>query len=134
MKKINEIVCVTFDEADEGKAFTDIDNSSMRPFCVDDYTVDRADKRFKLISSLCSVALPSLPTDCRIDNTYSGILATDLFSLNTLLGSMIESRVVAFLNSHRHLCANSSTKKKSSTTKTASTLCRMRQTMRLRYR
>ena len=55
------------------------------------------------------IGLPQQPflltglTVFSIENRYSGILATDLFSLNTLLGSMIESKVVQFLNSHRHL-------------------------------
>lgn len=57
----------------------------------------------KLISKLCNEALPSLETECVIKNEYSGMLATDLFSLNTLLGSMIEQNVVLFLNNHRSL-------------------------------
>ena len=48
------------------------------------------------------IGLPQQPflltglTVFSIENRYSGILATDLFSLNTLLGSMIESKVVQY--------------------------------------
>ena len=103
MKKDKEIINATFTEANKGKEFTHIDKSSMPVFNEADYSVEKRDGRFDLIENLRTVAFPSLPAECRIDNTYSGILATDLFSLNTLLGSMIESKVVSFLNSHRHL-------------------------------
>ena len=56
-----------------------------------------------LIKNLCDNALPALSTECIIKNEYSGILATDLFSLNALLGSMIEQNVVLFLNNRRSL-------------------------------
>lgn len=102
MKK-DKIVNASLTEANEGKAFTHIDESTLIIFREEDYFVEKGDIRFGLIERLRTIAFPSLPAECRIDNTYSGILATDLFSLNTLLGSMIESKVVAFLNSHRHL-------------------------------
>lgn len=91
----------TLKEAKEGKAFTNIEGLSA--FRESDYAVPPTDGRFDLIERLRNVVFPSLPAECSIENRYSGILATDLFSLNTLLGSMIESKVVQFLNSHRHL-------------------------------
>lgn len=93
----------TLAEAVRGKAFTYIDLSTLQPFCEEDYTVKEDDCRYTLTQQLRNVAFPSLPVGCDIQNSYSGILATDLFSLNTLLGSMIESKVVLFLNAHRHL-------------------------------
>lgn len=105
MKKDKEIIRATYDEAKEGKAFTHIDESTMPEFNESDYTCDESDGacKYNLINRLRTVAFPSLPAECLIENTYSGILATDLFCLNTLLGSMIESKVVAFLNQHRQL-------------------------------
>lgn len=105
MRKDKEIIKVTFDEANEGKAFTHIDESTMPEFNELDYAYDESDDacKYRLIKKLRTVAFPSLPAECLIENRYSGILATDLFCLNTLLGSMIESKVVAFLNSHRYL-------------------------------
>lgn len=103
MKKEKEIFYASYEEANNGKAFTHIDKTSLKPFKEEEYFVKKDDDRFGLIERLRTIAFPSLPAECRIDNTYSGILATDLFSLNTLLGSMIESKVVAFLNSHRNL-------------------------------
>ncbi len=103
MKKDKELINASFEEANDGKAFTHIDKSSLPVFREEDYSIEKRDARYGLIERLRSITFPSLPAECRIDNTYSGILATDLFSLNTLLGSMIESKVVSFLNSHRHL-------------------------------
>lgn len=90
----------TLAEADNGIAFTSIDKLPV--FTEADYAINAKDKRAKLINTLRTIVFPSLPTECTIDNSYSGILATDLFSLNTLLGSMIENKVVVFLNAHRH--------------------------------
>ena len=103
MKNDKEIIVATYSEANNGKAFSRIDKPSMPAFNEADYYVNNDDVRSRLIDNLRSVAFPSLPSECKIENTYSGILATDLFSLNTLLGSMIESKVVQFLNSHRGL-------------------------------
>lgn len=101
MKTNKSIVTATLKEVEEGKAFTNIEG--LPTFNESDYAVAKTDYRFDLIERLRNVVFPSLPADCSIENRYSGILATDLFSLNTLLGSMIESKVVLFLNSHRHL-------------------------------
>ena len=103
MKTNQTTIKATLQEANNGKAFTQIDLSSLPEFKETNFTVSKNDERFKLITNLRNVAFPSLPSECVIENTYSGILATDLVSLNTLLGSMIESKVVYFLNSHRYL-------------------------------
>lgn len=103
MKTNKNIVNTTKKDADKGKAFTHIDTASLPPFKEKDYMVGNDDERAALIHSLRHVAFPSLPAECTIENYYSGILATDLFSLNTLLGSMIENKVVTFLNAHRQL-------------------------------
>lgn len=103
MKTNKNIVKATKREADRGKAFTNIDTASLLPFRETDYMVGDNDGRAALIHRLRHEAFPSLPAECTIENYYSGILATDLFSLNTLLGSMIESKVVTFLNAHRQL-------------------------------
>lgn len=103
MKKDKISASVSYQEANEGKAFSNIDLTTMPPFNEADYSVPQNDNRADLIEKLRNVVFPSLPAECTIENTYSGILATDLFSLNTLLGSMIENKVVTFLNAHRHL-------------------------------
>lgn len=103
MKERKEKVIATFSEANNGIAFNCINESSMPVFKENDYSVTKGDTRYRLIEDLRTIAFPSLPAECKIENTYSGILATDLFSLNTLLGSMIESKVVLYLNSHRQL-------------------------------
>lgn len=94
---------ISLQDANQGKAFSQIETSSLPVFRESDYMVAKDDERCELIANLRDVAFPSLPSECVIENSYSGILATDLFSLNTLLGSMIESKVVHFLNSHRSL-------------------------------
>lgn len=101
MKTNKQSYTATFAEANKGVAFTNID--SLPVFIEADYSLKDSDKRAKLVEILRNIVFPSLPAECTIDNTYSGILATDLFSLNTLLGSMIENKVVTFLNAHRHL-------------------------------
>jgi len=101
MKTYKQSKIVTLAEANKGKAFTSID--SLPVFVESDYYVKGNDPRANLKETLRNIVLPSLPAECIVDNYYSGILATDLFSLNTLLGSMIENKVVIFLNAHRHL-------------------------------
>ena len=101
MKTNKNSYIATLAEAKEGIAFTSID--SLPPFVEADYSLKGNDYRAKLIETLRNIVFPSLPAECTIDNNYSGILATDLFSLNTLLGSMIENKVVMFLNAHRQL-------------------------------
>ena len=91
MKTNKSIVTATLKEVEEGKAFTNIEG--LPAFKESDYTVTETDHRFELIEQLRNVVFPSLPADCSIENHYSGILATDLFSLNTLLGSMIENKI-----------------------------------------
>ena len=48
-------------------------------------------------------ALLALPSYFEFNNYISGVNATDLFSLNTLLGASIESQVVKALNTERSL-------------------------------
>lgn len=101
MKTNKQSYIATMAEAKQGVAFTSID--SLPPFVESDYSLCDNSDRAKLIEALRSIVFPSLPAECPIENNYCGILATDLFSLNTLLGSMIENKVVMFLNAHRHL-------------------------------
>lgn len=103
MKKQDNIVTVSFDDAKKGKPFHIIDSSTLPQFNESDFFLSDKDDRAELVLRLRNKAFPSLPTECFIENEYSGILATDLFSLNTLLGSMIENKVVLFLNTHRNL-------------------------------
>lgn len=102
MKPAKNLTTSTLKEAKAGKAFTSID-PPLPVFRETDYSAPESDERFDLIVTLRQIVFPSLPAACSIENYYSGILATDLFSLNTLLGSMIEGKVVVFLNRHRHL-------------------------------
>ena len=103
MKSNKTTITVSLEEAEQGKAFTGIDASSLPLFKESDYSADVQDYRYGLIERFKNKVFPSLPSECPIENRYSGIMATDLFSLNTLLGSMIENKVVQFLNSHRFL-------------------------------
>lgn len=96
-------IIVSLKDAENGKAFTSIDVNTLSKFKESDYTKIKDEGREKLVNDLRTVAIPALPEECFIESSYFGILATDLFSLNTLLGSMIENRVVFFLNSHRNL-------------------------------
>ena len=102
--KTKKTTTISLKDAETGKAFTRI--SDLPTFKETEYSVLESDKRCELIEKLRNVVFPSLPSACTIENRYSGIMATDLFSLNTLLGSMIENKVVLFLNSHRHLWDN----------------------------
>lgn len=89
---------VSFEQAQNGEEYTSV-NPSTLPVIKDPLSKD--DDRFELIRRIREDTLPLLPSECFIKNEYSGMLATDLFCLNTLLGSMIESKVVDFLNTHR---------------------------------
>lgn len=101
MKTNKRSYIATLAEAKKGVAFTSID--SLPPFVEANFSLKGNDNKAKLIETLRNIVFPSLPAECTIENNYSGILATDLFSLNTLLGSMIENKVVTFLNAHRNL-------------------------------
>ena len=103
MKTNKTTTAISYAEAQRGTAFTNIELSTLPAFNETDFSVTPNDSRSKLVMTLREVVFPSMPAECAIENNYSGILATDLFSLNTLLGSMIENKVVLFLNSHRHL-------------------------------
>lgn len=62
--------------------------------------LDPDDPRTRLIERLKSV-LAGLPSFFDFKNTFSGVNATDLHSLNTLLGASIEGQVVKALNLQR---------------------------------
>lgn len=89
MKAKKQSYVATLEEANKGVAFTSID--SLPPFVEANYALSGNDNKAKLIETLRNIVFPSLTAECTIENNYSGILATDLFSLNTLLGSMIEN-------------------------------------------
>lgn len=94
---------VSLSDAQKGAQFTSVDVKTLPVFKETDYTKIDDKCREQLVFLLRNVVIPALPEGCFFENSYSGILATDLFSLNTLLGSMIENRVVFFLNTHRNL-------------------------------
>ncbi len=62
--------------------------------------LDDADAKTHLVARLRTVLL-GLPAFFAFDNNISGVNATDLFSLNTLLGASIEGQVVKALNGQR---------------------------------
>lgn len=64
--------------------------------------LDPQDKRTVLRERLCTV-LAGLPAYFEFNNHISGVNATDLYSLNTLLGASIEGQVVKTLNQQRSL-------------------------------
>lgn len=65
-------------------------------------SLDPADPKTHLYTRLQTVLL-GLPAHFEFNNHISGVNATDLFSLNTLLGASIEGQVVKALNQQRQL-------------------------------
>lgn len=65
-------------------------------------TLDPNDPKTGLVERLRTVIL-GLPAFFEFNNHISGVNATDLFSLNTLLGTSIEGQVVKALNQQRGL-------------------------------
>jgi hypothetical protein len=65
-------------------------------------TLDPNDPK-TLLQARLRAALLALPSYFEFNNYISGVNATDLFSLNTLLGASIESQVVKALNTERAL-------------------------------
>jgi hypothetical protein len=65
-------------------------------------TLDPDDRRTALQVRL-RTALLALPSYFEFNNYISGVNATDLFSLNSLLGASIESQVLKALNGERGL-------------------------------
>lgn len=92
----------TFREAESGTPFTDIDPGTMPPF---DPSAFRAEDgtASRLADRLTREFFPLVPDLIDIKFKYEGIQATDLFSLNTLLGSTIENELVRCLNSNRRM-------------------------------
>jgi len=62
--------------------------------------LDPEDRKTRLIERLKSV-LAGLPSFFEFNNNFSGVNATDLHALNTLLGASIEGQVVKALNLQR---------------------------------
>ena len=62
--------------------------------------LDPADRKTRLVERLKSV-LAGLPSFFEFNNNFSGVNATDLHALNTLLGASIEGQVVKALNLER---------------------------------
>ena len=67
-----------------------------------DVVLDPDDPRTQLQSRLRTVLI-GLPAHFEFNNHIAGVNATDLFSLNSLLGASIEAQVVKALNGLRHL-------------------------------
>lgn len=89
-------------EANAGKPFSRIrEEDILYPIWNLEEIEDSPEK--ELVKRLKEKTLPALPEFFKMDNSYSGIPATDLFSLNTLLGSTIEHQVVQALNRQREL-------------------------------
>ncbi|MFF8325353.1 hypothetical protein ACH49M_08980 [Rhodococcus qingshengii] len=76
------------------------DESSAKPPRPEPPVLDPSDKRTALVERLQSV-LAGLPSFFEFDNHFSGVNATDLHALNTLLGASIEGQVVKALNLQR---------------------------------
>lgn len=72
------------------------------PPIPDEPSLDPTDSRTGLQERLRTL-LRGLPAYFEFKNTISGVIATDLFSLNTLLGAAIEGEVVRTLNQQRGL-------------------------------
>lgn len=96
-------VIIPFNEITEEIAFNRIEPGTMPDFDPNTFAVIDDVSLSKLVERIKTKTLPLLPDLVSFEYPYRGILATDLFSLNTLLGSTIENTVVRFLNEHRKL-------------------------------
>lgn len=96
-------VIISFSEVSDETAFTEIKDGTMPDFDPDIFGKIENNQLSELVERIKSKTLPLLPDLISFEHPYRGISATDLFSLNTLLGSTIENTVVRFLNEHRHL-------------------------------
>lgn len=52
MKKNKETIVATYDEANKGKVFSQIDISSMPIFREEDFFINEDDNRFRLVENL----------------------------------------------------------------------------------
>lgn len=106
------IIEIAYDKALEGEEFNKIDISTIPseiiPVCpekVSDWIDDGIEVEEELVSlakRIREVALPALVDYFEFDQEIGGIRATDLFSLNSLMGATIEDQVVNTLNKHRN--------------------------------
>ena len=106
------IIEIAYDKALEGEEFNKIDVSTtpseIIPVCpekVSDWIDDGIEVEEELVSlakRIREVALPALVDYFEFDQEIGGIRATDLFSLNSLMGATIEDQVVNTLNKHRN--------------------------------
>lgn len=109
-KKKKSIVEVSYDDAKAGKKFNRIAEATIpsgvrpaEPKAVADWDHDHkySAETIELAERIQRCALPSLVDSFEFDQHIGGIRATDLFSLNTLMGATIEDQVVSTLNKHR---------------------------------
>jgi len=94
------IIEIAYDKALEGEEFNKIDVSTIPseiiPVCpekVSDWIDDGIEVEEELVSlakRIREVALPALVDYFEFDQEIGGIRATDLFSLNSLMGATIE--------------------------------------------
>ena len=105
------IIEITYDEALKGKPFHKVRRDTIpkeefphQPSTVSDWVsaAGLADKELvQLAERIRDVALPAVVDYFEFDQVIGGIRATDLFSLNSLMGATIEDQVVSTLNRHR---------------------------------
>ncbi len=103
--KVDEI---TYDEAEAGTPFCKIQDGTIpqtiipsAPQDINDWDPSSQPPLLTLAEHIRSVALPALVDFFEFDQQIGGIRATDLFSLNSLMGATIEEQVVSTLNRHR---------------------------------
>lgn len=99
---------VTYGEALAGKPFNCIKEETIPDEAIPaistsirDWDVTADERQIELAERIRGVALPALVEYFEFDQAIGGIRATDLFSLNTLMGATIEDQVVSTLNRHR---------------------------------
>lgn len=108
MKKSSNIE-VSYTEAISGMPFNQITESTIPETVKPTVSVSIKDwdesadlDLIKLAERIRDVALPALVDYFEFEQAIGGIRATDLFSLNSLMGATIEDQVVSTLNKHRN--------------------------------
>ncbi len=109
-RKSSKEVVVTYKEAIANKPYQRVECNTIPkneiPYVDDDiskWDSTASASHIDLVKRIIKNALPSVPDSFNFDNSFFGIRATDLFSLNTLLGATIEEEVVRCLNHNRIL-------------------------------
>lgn len=102
-KEKKEKIIIPFSEIERGDRFNEIQPETLPKFNPEEFCSISDEEVRDLVNRIKESVLPLIADMMKIPHIYKGIMATDLFSLNTLLGSTVEVAVVSFLNENRDL-------------------------------